>query len=277
MKPGVRNEAKTGRGAADRPVLFTDYEVRKKQRAGEQAAVATVDKAKAGALGTIYHQMLVPTAIREILPTGIIGALCALMIFLMVSTDTTYMHSWGSIIVQDIILPFRKTPFTPKQQLNLLRWLIAGVAVFAFLFSFFFAQMDYILMFMQIAGAIWVGGAGPVIVFGLYWKRGTTAGAFSALIAGSSLAFGGIIWNAIYPWPAHWWAIKFHITALIIPCIVAVITTIWFSIGGTVDLHRLFKALAAAGSFPVWTVCTGLLYLRGMPQEWAPARNLNLC
>ena len=56
---------------------------------------------------------------------------------------------------------------------------------------------------------------------------------------------GIIIWNAIYPWPAHWWAIKFHITAVLIPCIVAIVSTIWFSIGGTLDLHRLFKSLAA--------------------------------
>ena len=53
-----------------------------------------------------------------------------------------------------------------------------------------------------------------------------------------------IIWNAVYPWPTHWWAIKFHITALFIPCIVAVISTVWFSIGGTVDLRRLFRSLA---------------------------------
>ena len=360
-----------------------------KYKDAAQAAVATVDKGKASTMGTIYHQMLVPVAIREMLPMGITGVLCALMIFLMISTDTTYMHSWGSIIAQDIILPFRKEPFTPKQQLNLLRCIIAGVAVFAFLFSFFFAQMDYILMFFAITGAIWLGGAGPVIVFGLYWKRGTTAGAFAALGSGSLLAVGGIIcqqtwakylyptlekydlvksfawfldtvsgpfhpyvvwrmnpdkfpinsqeiyfiamliaislyvivslitcrkpfniermlhrgiyadsetkpripwtfksafskiigidanytkgdkilawsvflwsfgygfclcflgiiiWNAFYRWPKEWWAIKFHITALLIPCAVAIVSTIWFSIGGSVDLYRLFKSLAS--------------------------------
>ena len=52
-----------------------------------------------------------------------------------------------------------------------------------------------------------------------------------------------MIWNSFYPWPNHWWAIKFHITMLLVPGIVAVVSTIWFSIGGTVDLCRLFKRL----------------------------------
>jgi Na+/proline symporter len=158
-----------------------------------KAALKTEDKGKAQLYGTIFGQMLVPLSIREILPIGVTGVFCAIMIFLLVSTDTTYMHSWGSIIVQDIILPFRKKPFTPRQQLNLLRIIISCVAVFAFCFSFFFGQVDYIMMFFVITGAIWLGGAGPCIVGGLYWKRGTNLGAFAALLSGSTLAVGGFI------------------------------------------------------------------------------------
>ena len=153
----------------------------------------TVSKEKAQTFGTIFSQMRVPMALRYILPVGIMGVFCALCIFLLISTDTTYLHSWGSIIVQDLILPLRGRPFTPKQQLRLLRYLIAGIAVFAFIFSYFFGQVDYILMFFAITGTIWLGGSGPCIVGGLYWKRGTTAGAWAALISGSSLAFGGIL------------------------------------------------------------------------------------
>lgn len=46
--------------------------------------------------------------------------------------------------------------------------------------------------------AIYVGGAGACIIGGLYWKKGTTAGAWTALLAGSSLSVGGIVARQIY-------------------------------------------------------------------------------
>ncbi|MFA6929521.1 MAG: sodium:panthothenate symporter [Lentisphaeria bacterium] len=154
---------------------------------------------------TIHNQMRVPLTLRFMLPIGVTGVLCAIAIFLMISTDTTYLHSWGSIIVQDVILPIRGKPLTPRQQLLLLRLSITGVAFFAFVFSSIFAQVDYIMMFFAITGAIWLGGAGSCIVFGLYWKRGTVAGAWASLIAGSSIATSGFAvqysWvKYIYPW-----------------------------------------------------------------------------
>jgi len=154
---------------------------------------------------TIFGQMRVPMALRSILPIGITGIFCALCVFLLISTDTTYLHSWGGIIVQDVVLPIRGKPFTPRQQLTLLRIMIALVALFAFVFSSFFGQVDFIVMFFTITGMIWLGGAGPCIVFGLYWKRATALGAFVALTVGSTLAVTGIIlqktWETmIYPW-----------------------------------------------------------------------------
>lgn len=152
-------------------------------------ALRSIDARQAQVFSTIYGQMRVPMAIKHILPVGLLGLFCAVCIFLMISTDTTYLHSWGSILVQDIVVPLRGgKALKPATQLRLLRFMIAFVAAFAFFFSMFFGQVDYILMFFVITGAIWAGGAGIVIVGGLYWKRGTTAAAFTALIAGSGLA-----------------------------------------------------------------------------------------
>ncbi|MDA0335779.1 MAG: sodium:panthothenate symporter, partial [bacterium] len=189
-------------------IHFEDKDENEPLRDMVKEGMAIQDKSAAQTFGAIHDQMRVPMALRHILPIGVTGVFCALCIFLLISTDTTYMHSWGSIIVQDIVLPVRGRAFTPQQQLRLLRLVIAGVAAFAFFFSLMFAQVDFILMFFAITGAIWLGGAGPCIVGGLYWRRGTSAGAFATLTAGSILAVGGIIaqktWvEHIYPWLAE--------------------------------------------------------------------------
>lgn len=138
-------------------------------------------------------QMRVPLALTHILPPGLLGFFASVMIAASLAVDNSYLHSWGSIFIQDIILPFRKNPLTPSQHLKLLRIAIIGIAVFVFSFSMFFPIREYILIYWQITGAIFMGGAGSVIIGGLYWRRGTTAGAWSGLITGSVLAFTGII------------------------------------------------------------------------------------
>ena len=167
--------------------------------------IKKVDKSAAQTFNTIHNQMRSSLTMREMLPIGVTGLFCAIMFFLMLSTDTTYMHSWGGTLIQDIVVPIINKKLTPIQHLWLLRAGIVFVALVAWFFSFYFAQLDYILMFFAITGAIWLGGAGPTIVLGLYWKRGTATGAFAALASGSTLAVAGVIcqqtWvKHIYPW-----------------------------------------------------------------------------
>ena len=144
-------------------------------------------------------QARVPMFLTRVLPVGFVGLFAAVMFAAMLSTDDTYMHSWGSIFVQDVILPFRKKPFTEKQHLWLLRFSIIFVGVFAFFFSWLFKQTEYILLFFQITGAIFTGGAGAVIIGGLYSKSGSTLGAWVAMILGSGLAIASIVLQQVWP------------------------------------------------------------------------------
>lgn len=148
----------------------------------------------------IRGQMTVPVALVQMLPVGLVGLLCAAMIAGTIGNDTTYLHAWGSIFIQDVVAPFRQRPFTPEEHLRLLRWSIAGVAVFAFGFSLLFPVTDYIIMYQLITGAIYLGGSGAVIIGGLYWPRGTTAGAWAAMITGGTLAVGGVVLRTVWPW-----------------------------------------------------------------------------
>ena len=153
----------------------------------------------------VRSQVTVPIVLARLLPVGVAGLLGAVMLCAFITTHDTYLHSWGSIFVQDVILPFRKKPFAPKTHLWLLRGSILFVAVFIFLFSLLWHQTDFILMFFALTGAIYLGGAGSVILGGLYWKRGSAAGAWVAMIVGSTIGVSGLIlqntWaGSVYPW-----------------------------------------------------------------------------
>jgi len=317
----------------------------------------------------IQTQMRVSLALAYILPIGVKGIFCAVMLFLLVTTDVSYLHSWGTIVVQDVVLPFRKKPFSPKQQLRYLRLSITGVAVFAFFFSLYYSQTQYILMFFALTGTIYLGGSGAVILGGLYWKKGTTPAAWGAMTVGGVLGVGGLVlqqvwkdlvptllrwfpdssclanhptrfpingqwlwliamlvsiatyivvslltcrqdfnmnrmlhrgryrrpdeaalpevekpprsvkallgidehftrgdkvlayavfawgmfwlavfviatvWNLIRPWPDGWWASYWYVAGLIVPIVMGIVTSVWFTIGGLRDLRRLFRRL----------------------------------
>ncbi len=147
----------------------------------------------------LQSQMLVPIVLRELLPAGLLGLFAIFMIGSSVSTDDSAYHSWGSIFLQDVIMPFRKKPFTTKEHLNYLRWSIILIGVISFIFSSLWTLKDFINMWFEITGAIYVGGASCAIIGGLYWKRGTTSAAWAGLISGSTISVGSIIAKQIWP------------------------------------------------------------------------------
>jgi len=153
-----------------------------------EARLAEIDRE------ALRSQLRAPLVLTQILPHGLLGLFAAVMLAAAISTDDTYLHSWGSIFVQDVLLPLRGgRPLTPAQHLRALRLAILGVAAFIFLFSLLFQQNQYIFLFFAVTGAIFAGGSGAVIIGGLYWRRGTTAAAWAAMITGAGISVGGIV------------------------------------------------------------------------------------
>jgi SSS family solute:Na+ symporter len=144
------------------------------------------------------EEMEAPIALAYLLPVGVKGIFCVILLMGIFGGDATHLHSWGSIFVQDFLVPLRKKPFGPRVHLFMLRASIIGVACFAFLFGAFFHLADYISMWFGVTQAIFTGGAGAAIIGGLYWKKGTATGAWVAFLTGSILSVGGIIVQQVY-------------------------------------------------------------------------------
>jgi Na+/proline symporter len=154
---------------------------------------------------SLYNQMMMPIIFGKLFTPVLMGLFVLLMLMLLLSTDTARIFNASSTLVQDVILPLKKTPLSMNEHLMYLKLCSLGTMVFFFVVSLFFAQLDYINMFVTIMCAVWLGGAGPIMVGGLYTRFGTTFGAWCALIFGSGLSALGLIcqrnWaDHIYPW-----------------------------------------------------------------------------
>jgi SSS family solute:Na+ symporter len=147
-------------------------------------------------------QAWISVAMAHMLPVGVKGMVCSIWLMGLFALDEMHLHSWSSIFVQDILLPLRKTPMTSRQHLAAFRIAIISVAAFAFVFGSIYSQTQNIQLWFAITQAIFTGGAGAAIIGGLYWDRGTTAGAWTGMIVGTVLSAGGILlqqsfWNHI--------------------------------------------------------------------------------
>ena len=168
----------------DTPYLSSAREI----LAQEEGGMAQYAKFRA-----LYNQVMPTITLRHILPPGMLGLFVLMMVLAMVSTDDSRIYSAAATISQDVILPFRKTPFTPKQHMMVIRCVAIGIGIFFIFGSYFMSQLDYIQLFVNIMTTMWLGGCGPVLIFGLYSRFGTTKGAWTSLITGMILALGSIL------------------------------------------------------------------------------------
>lgn len=159
------------------------------QQGRDQSAVGAVART----------QMLVPTALTHMLPHGLIGLFCAMMVAALISSSNAMTHAWGSVLMQDILLPLRKKPLETKQHIWALRASVLAVALITFALSLLIKPTQSIMQCLALFGSLWLGSAGAVILGGLYWKKGTTKAAIITLLFG--LVVGTLLLILTQTWP----------------------------------------------------------------------------
>ena len=153
---------------------------------------------------TLYYQQNLSVTMRALLPPGLFGLFALLLFLAMLSTDDTRIYSAALTLAQDVVLPLKKKPFTPRGPLWMIRLVSIGIGIFFLAGSYWMKQMDYYNMFVVLVCAMWEGGAGAIMTFGLYTRVGTTAGAWTALVTSVSLSvsyvFVQLKWaETVYP------------------------------------------------------------------------------
>ncbi len=128
-----------------------------------------------------------PKFLSLFVPIGLMGLLLAAMLAADMSTDSSYMLTWGSVIYNDITAPFRKTKWTEKKGLLVNRMIVALIGVYLMIFGLFYEIKGNVWDYLTLTGSIYLSSMSVLLIACCYWKRANGWGAIGGIIMGAAL------------------------------------------------------------------------------------------
>jgi SSS family solute:Na+ symporter len=121
------------------------------------------------------------------MPVGMMGLLIAAMLAADMSTDSSYMLAWGSVIYNDIMAPFHKNRWSEKKGLLWNRFIVAVIGIFLLIWGLWYKLEGNLWDYLQLTGTVYLASMSVLLIAACYWKRANNWGAFAAIIVGASL------------------------------------------------------------------------------------------
>ena len=134
-----------------------------------------------------YSAAAMPFFLGQRVPPILAGVLLAGMLAATMSTDSSYLLSWASVITLDVIAPGRKKKISPKNLILMIRIFVVLIALFVFCWGVLWRPPTTILTYLFLTGAMYTSGAAALMIAGLYWRKASSFGAHLALLAGITL------------------------------------------------------------------------------------------
>jgi SSS family solute:Na+ symporter len=128
----------------------------------------------------MWSRIVTPAFIGTTLPSILKGILLAGFVAASISTNDAYFLCWSTTITNDLICTNMKRRLSPQAHIRLFRIVVACVALFIWSFGMIYKPTESILAFISLTGSMFQG-VGIAVIGGMYWKRATAAGAFTAI------------------------------------------------------------------------------------------------
>ena len=129
--------------------------------------------------------MALPTFIAEIVPVGLLGLLVAGMLAADMSTNSSYLLAWSSVIYNDVLVPLHKHQWSEKKALYVNRLLVAGIGIFLLLYGLWYPLKGDLWGYLQVTGTIYLASMSVILIATCYWDKANDWGAIAAIIIGS--------------------------------------------------------------------------------------------
>ncbi|MFZ1936603.1 MAG: hypothetical protein WCB27_07110 [Thermoguttaceae bacterium] len=141
-----------------------------------------------------------PKFLAGFVPIGLMGILIAAMLAADMSTDSSYMLTWGSVIYNDILRPFRKTAWSDRKGLVANRFIIAAIGVFLFFFGLWYNPPGDLWNYLTVTGSIYLTSMSTLLIAACYWKRANDWGAAAAIVVGAAVPVITLVLQKVGPW-----------------------------------------------------------------------------
>jgi SSS family solute:Na+ symporter len=130
-----------------------------------------------------------PYLIIGLIPKGVLGLIFAALLAASMSTYSSYLLSWSSVVSQDLIGTVIRmvTGREPgqKKQLLISRITMAAVMIFIIWWSLFHEIEGYLYFYLNMTGMLFIPGTLICLIFGIYWHKTNTTGAYLAITLGA--------------------------------------------------------------------------------------------
>jgi solute:Na+ symporter, SSS family len=141
-----------------------------------------------------------PKFLSTFVPVGLMGLLIAAMLAADMSTDSSYMLSWGSVIYNDIMRPFRKTQWSEAKGLFVNRVIVAVIGLFLLVFGLWYKTEIDLWSYLLVTGAVYLASMSTLLISACYWKPANDWGAAAAIVLGAVVPVATLILQKVGPW-----------------------------------------------------------------------------
>src|SRR3712207_2746755 len=133
--------------------------------------------------GNPLHAM--PKMLAKVLPTGLIGILLAAMLAADMSTDSSYLLGWASVIYNDILVLIHKNSWEQKKAILVNRVLVAAIGIFLLIYGLWYPLKSDLWVYMTLTATIYSVSVSTLLIAACYWKKANSWGAYAAIICGA--------------------------------------------------------------------------------------------
>ena len=167
----------------------------------------------------------------KFLPPLLAGLVCAGILAASISSSDSYLLISASALSQNIYRGILKKDATEKQVMWITRATLVGMTVLAMVIAW--NSNSTIFGITSFAWAGFGAAFGPLMLFSLFWKRTTYAGAIAGMVSGAAMVF---FWKLVMNPLGGVWGIYCLLPAFILSCIVIVVVSLLTKApGGEVD------------------------------------------